>query len=231
MSRAELSEYLGVGLYTVPQAAKLAHVPASAISRWIFGYSYQYGDERVRQPAVVRSELSGAESVRVLTFRDLIEVQFVHAFRKMGVSWKVIRLAAEKAKNIIDTDHPFSSQKFLSDGRSIFADLATEKRRHRALVNLANDQLLFRSVMLPALRAGLEFEGPAVVRWWPLGKRRPVVVDPDRQFGQPISQEGVPTSVLAGAFESMGSMDRVARWYDVSKKSVKASIEFERKAA
>jgi hypothetical protein len=196
----------------------------------VFGYSYQYGEQRVSQPAVVRAELSGPERERVLTFRDLIEVQFVHAFRKMGVSWRVIRLAAEKAKSIIETDHPFSSKKFLSDGRSIFADLATNSR-HRALVNLVSNQLLFRSVMLPALRAGLDFDGPAVIRWWPLGKKRPVVVDPDRQFGQPISQEGVPTSVLAGAFESMGSMDRVARWYDVSKKSVKASIEFERKAA
>jgi hypothetical protein len=37
-------------------------------------------------------------------------------------------------------------------------------------------------------------------RWWPAGKKVPVVVDPARAFGSPVVQtHGVPTRVLYAA--------------------------------
>lgn len=231
MHSTTLSDLLGIGLYTIPRASRLTGVSSASITRWVFGYQYAYRDRAIRQPAIFTPELASNDEYRIVTFRDLVEIKFVDAFRRHGVSWKVIRETAEKASRLVQSDHPFSSQKFLTDGQSIFADIATSTRE-RALLNLLNDQLLFRSVMLPDLRSALEFDGSSVIRWWPLGKRRPVVIDPNRQFGQPVTeQEGVPTQVLATAFASLGSIERVAKWYDVSKKSVKASVEFEQQAA
>jgi uncharacterized protein (DUF433 family) len=58
------------------------------------------------------------------------------------------------------------------------------------------------------------------------------MVDPDRQFGQPITmEEGVPTAVLAKSVAAMGTIERVARWYDVDPKAVRASVELEKRLA
>ena len=74
---------------------------------------------------------------------------------------------------------------------------------------------------------GLEFKADDVLRWYPLGRRKRVIVDPARFFGAPISPEGVPTRVLAQTFAAEDSVSAVARWYDVSPASVRHAVEFE----
>jgi uncharacterized protein (DUF433 family) len=71
------------------------------------------------------------------------------------------------------------------------------------------------------------------VRWFPMGeKRKVVVIDPQRAFGRPIVAEGgVPTEVLASAVAAEKSVERVARWYAVSPREVKAAVEFEQRLA
>src|SRR3546814_15438946 len=55
---------------------------------------------------------------------------------------------------------------------------------------------------------GIEFSpNDAPVRWWPMGKRSHIVIDPLRAFGQPITNgEGVPTTILAEAVVAEGSV-------------------------
>jgi uncharacterized protein (DUF433 family) len=223
-------DLVGVGLYTLPQAARLASVPVASIKRWMFGYSYFYKGDLIQRPAVVAG-VQEPSSARVLTFRDLIEIQFVHAFRREGVSWKLIRLAADKAQAITGGDHPFASSRFVTDGRTIFAGIV-QKTGSKELLDLKNDQMAFRRVMLPSLKKNLEIGEYGVKRLWPLGKKRQVVIDPQRQFGQPISPvEGVPTEVLAKSYQATGSYDSVARWYDVSRPAVRAAVDFEKRLA
>jgi uncharacterized protein (DUF433 family) len=221
---------IGVGLYTVPQAARLAHVPARSIRRWLFGYTYRYEGENVASPAVVHADF--AEIVRkhrIVTFRDLIEIQFVHAFRSAGASWTTIRKAAASASEITGSHHPFATRRFVTDGETIFEDFAPA-----ALLDLVKKpgQLAARDILLPSLRAKLDVSSEGARRWWPLGKNRPVVIDPERQFGQPISRdEGVPTVVLARAATAMKSVDRASKWFDVSRAAVRAAVEFEQRLA
>src|ERR1035441_6383317 len=108
----------GMGVYTLPQAAQLARVPAASIRRWLYGYKYRYKGHAVARPAVVAAAADLRE-LCVLTFRDLIEIQFVHAFRQEGVSWNTIRDAALKAEHLTGGDHPFASRQFVTDGRTI----------------------------------------------------------------------------------------------------------------
>lgn len=222
---------VGVGIYTIPEAARLAHVPAPSIRRWLYGYHYGYKGQTVQQPAVVAAT-DNLRSLRVVTFLDLIEVQFVHAFRDEGVSWKTIRIAATKAREFTRNDHPFASRQFVTDGSTIFAEIV-QATGNRELLDLKSDQMAFRRVFLPSLRVKMELGERRVERLWPLGRNRPVVIDPQRQFGQPISRdEGVPTAVLASAYSSMRrSVDSVARWYDVSRTAVRAAVDFEQRLA
>ncbi|MGO9994568.1 MAG: DUF433 domain-containing protein [Steroidobacteraceae bacterium] len=221
---------VGLGVYTLPQAAQLARVPAASIRRWLYGYKYRYKGHAVARPAVVAAAADLRE-LCVLTFRDLIEIQFVHAFRQEGVSWNTIRDAALKAEQLTGGDHPFASRQFVTDGRTIFAEIAQETG-NKELLDLRNNQMAFRRVMLPSLRSKLEVGASGVERLWPLGKRRPIVIDPKRQFGQPISrEEGVPTVVLANAYSTLRSFDAVARWYDVKRPAVRAAVAFEKSLA
>ena len=71
-----------------------------------------------------------------------------------------------------------------------------------------------------------------LVRWWPLGESRGVVLDPTRNFGRPIvSRHGVPTEVLAAAAKAAGSAEEVARWYEMPAAEIADAIEFERQLA
>lgn len=55
-----------------------------------------------------------------------------------------------------------------------------------------------------------------------------VVVDPQCQFGRPIVVEGgVQTAVLADAVKAEGSMDAVARWYELPRSAVEQAVRFE----
>lgn len=227
-------QILGVGVYSVHQAARLSGVPPRSIRRWLLGYSYRYGDGVTHQPPVIARErsVSGSEAL-VLTFRDLLEIRFVHAFRDSGVSWNVIRRAAEKARDLFHTDHPFTTKAFHTDGRRIFADLQSEGVRERKLVDLVSDQYAFRNVMLPSFRAQIELSARgAAERWWPMGRKKLVVLDPERQFGEPIVVEGgVPTAVLAKAAKTMHSEQAVAKWYEVSRSAVRQAVAFEQHLA
>jgi uncharacterized protein (DUF433 family)/DNA-binding transcriptional MerR regulator len=222
---------LGVGVYTVPEAARLTGIPARTIRRWVTGYTYARKGTSHMSPPLWERQIASVEDSVVLSFRDLLEVRFVQFFRTHGVGWKVIKRAAECASEIIQDSHPFSTKRFKTDGRSIFAEIV-QATGEESLLDLAKRQYELKSFVEPFLFEGLEFSdlGIAPVRWWPLGRNRRVTIDPERSFGQPIcSPESVPTAVLARAYRAEGSIDAVARWFMVHPKSVADAVEFENK--
>lgn len=223
---------IGIGLYSVPEAARLSHVAPARIRRWLRGYAYRHADEQRTSPAVWQPQLPVLDGSVGLGFLDLMEVRFVDAFREAGVPWRTIRLAAQRAKELLNQDHPFSTRGFQTDGHSIFADVLQESGESQ-LLDLAKNQYAFKRVISPSLYAGVDFDQmDRAARWWPMGKRRHVVVDPMRLFGQPIVAEGnVPTAVLADAVETEGSVRSVSKWYGVHESAIRDALKFERSLA
>ncbi len=99
-----------------------------------------------------------------------------------------------------------------------------------ALIELTKSQHYFERIITPYLR-DLDFDGDEPCRWWPLGiRRRQIVLDPARSFGQPIlAGRGIPTAVLAQAVKANGSVGEVARWYEADMASVRAAVAFEQR--
>jgi len=87
---------LGVGVYTPSEAARITRVSAGRIKRWLSGYAFKSSDGAHASPPLWPPEIPSTDSL-VLSFRDLLEVRFVDAFRQHGVGWKSIRIAAEHA--------------------------------------------------------------------------------------------------------------------------------------
>lgn len=226
-ARHEFDKYIGVGLYTVADAAALMRVPARNIQRWVEGYDYKGRDGQQRHSdSVVHPDLEKAGDLpTTLTFQELMEVRLVHSFRHFGVSWKAIRKAAERAAEQFGTRHPFAMTRFRTDGREIFADL---KSREQAVLRLTKNQMAFEDVVSPSFLSGVEYsvEG-APEQWWPLGKDRRVLLDPGRSFGKPIDPvSGIPIETLLLALRVELTPEAVADFYEVDVQAVTDAIEF-----
>ena len=155
-SKAGDSNLLGIGLYTVAEASRLTGIPRASLRRWLRGYTYAAAGERHATSAPVwQRQLPDIDGTLGLGFLDLIEARFVDAFRKWSVPWRVIRLCAERARSLIGSDHPFSSQRFRTDGRTIFAETVDESGEEQ-LLDLARSQLAFARIIGPSLYEGIE---------------------------------------------------------------------------
>jgi len=217
--------FLNTGLYTVSEAARLTRIPAGKIRRWIRGYTFRKGESVRHSDAVWQTGIKPLDDKAALSFRDLLELRFVDAFIKAGVSWVTMRRAHTKAQEELKTTHPFCSKRIATDGKNILLKQA-EEDSDEALINLVTDQREFSRIVQDFLKE-LEFSGDDIV-WWPLGKNRQIVVDPRRNFGQPtVAKSGVPATTLARSVKANSSIDIVARWYEAQRDEVRDAVEFE----
>lgn len=221
-----MDRLIGLGIYSIPEAARLTKVPNNTIYRWIRGYKYT-SDENVKQmdPLWTRDipEIDGENAV---SFYDLLEIRFINAFRIAGVSWKFIRAAALKAQEVFDTTHPFITQKFRTDGKHIFSSFI--ENNSNLTLDLNNANYAMEKIIEPSLYKGIEFESNQVARWYPY-KNKTIVIDPERAFGRPILNEsGIATDILYAAFKAEKNEKRVAEWYNIDIASVKSAIEYEK---
>lgn len=225
MNRTDAT-FLGAGIYSVSEAARLTKVPSARVRRWLQDYSFESQGRHRESKAVWIPQLPRIGGQLGLGFRDLLEIRFVDAFVRAGVTWPTVRKAAEKAADLLNATHPFSTFRFKTDGRLIFADVSGAIG-DTSLLELTKSQHYFARIIRPYLR-GIEFCSDEPVRWWPLGNRRCVVLDPQRAFGQPIiASRGVPTAVLAQAMHANGSAAQVARWFETDVNSVRDALDFE----
>jgi len=225
------SSNVGRGVYTLAEASLLTGVNRHRIIRWTRGYTFSYHGTRQTMPAIIGREPDFAESP-VLTFADLIEIRFLEAFRQNGVSARALRIASHRAKELLGRHHPFSTQIFKSDGRTILAEI-TKEAGDKVLLDIVSKQYVFEKVIASYLYIGLDFnELKEPARWWPLGKNRSVVIDPRRAFGAPIvARTGVPTKILNSAVNAEQSVEFVAKWYSVGIDEVTDAVQFETKLA
>lgn len=226
MSDAQL---LGSGIYTVPEASRLTRVSAARIRRWLKGYDFKSKRARHHSNPVWSGQFGAMDDKLAVGFKDLMEIRFVRAFLEKGVNWKTMRDAHVAAKAKLGTDHPFCDHRFATEGRAILLHEAQASGDMR-LTNITNDQSEFTQIVTPFLKE-LDFTD-GVTRWWPLGRERQVVVDPVRNLGQPtVNSSGVPTQVLARSVRTNGSIELVARWFEVAPEEVRDAVEFEQMLA
>lgn len=225
-------QWLRRGIYGLNEAARLAGVHPQTAKRWVVGYRWESPDGvQHESPPVFERELPDFRGEVALSFLDLVELLFVQRFREHGVPLQTIRRAADVAAEMFgQVSHPFTLRRFETDGRTVLARVRDEDGDEH-LIDLVRRQAVFKEVFASLLRQ-LDYEHERAARWWPLGKKVPVVVDPRFSFGRPtIADVGVPTATLADTAAAWGDTERVARWYEVSEKAVRAALDFERQAA
>jgi hypothetical protein len=176
-------------------------------------------------PPIVGHVERGAQAASSLSFLDLIEVLHLDHFKKEGATLTMIRRLHSKAQRDLGTSHPFATHRFRTDGKQILQEFIKDKQLYNHLTEQLEDERLLRTM----LRGHLDLDQRGIAeRWWPLGNKQPVVLDPGRSFGAPIvDQEGVPTEALYGTYRAEGSFKRTASWWMVAPRAVKAAVRFE----
>jgi uncharacterized protein (DUF433 family) len=218
---------LGIGFYTIPEASRLLKTSALNIRRWLGGYTYWDGGELHRVPPLWTPQLPVFDNHLELSFRDLIELRFVKEFINAGLGLKTIRYCLEYARECVNDPHPFSTQRFRTDGRTIFLESA-RKTGETELLDLKKRQYAIKQVIERSFK-DLDIANDAVSRWRPFNGKASIVIDPTRAFGQPIAaKSGVPTVTLADAVNAEGSIGRAAKLFVMPITVVRDAVRFEK---
>jgi uncharacterized protein (DUF433 family) len=215
---------IGVGLYSPAEAEALTSIPSRKIQRWLRGHAI-LGKE---YPPLWTSNLEKFDVDSLyLSFLDLVQLRLASAFIREGLSPQKVRRAIQYGAEIVSSDYPFASARFRTDGKTVILHVLDERGDEKLIDLFKHGQYLMQKVIEPSLK-GLEFEGDTAARWWPLGRAKGIVIDPKRQFGQPIDDAtGVPTSILAHAAKAEGSVDQAAKLFMVPISSVNRAVAFE----
>jgi uncharacterized protein (DUF433 family) len=215
------SSYLGIGVFTVPDASRLSGVPAGRLRRWVFGRG---------GAAVVEPQLPPQDGRDVLGFYNLIEVLFIQDLTRQHVGFSTIRKLIERARKELKDAHPFAIKRLHVSGRDLFLETATETA-DRHLLSLTNGNFAMLDVLERAFQRSITFAGMDghASEWRPSPTLDRIVIDPARKFGRPIDREtGMPTEVLAASLiAEHNDIDRVARIWEVPVDAVRQAAEFE----
>lgn len=219
------------GIFSLRDAEALTAVPRTKIRGWLQGYAQRRGVKQAgpilhRQHDLIDGELA-------LGFLDLIEVAFlgriVHAAALRGhtVRWRAIRTAAETARRLLGSDHPFSTKRIHTDGRSVFLE-AQQETGDPGLYDLTRDNFAILAVLSRSFVASVEYEGDDPRVWTPDQRFPRIVIDPRRSFGRPIERySGTPAEALFDAWRAEGqSCARVARFYEIDPEAVDQAVRF-----
>jgi uncharacterized protein (DUF433 family) len=165
----------------------------------------------------------------VISFLDLTELLFINNFVQYGISIQKIRKAAIIAADLLKTSHPFAIRKMFTDGKSIFAEIA-QKESDPSLLDLLNKQFQLEKIIEPLLFKCIDFgKHDYAERWWPLGKKHEIVLDPARNMGQPIlNKYNVKTELIYELYRTNHSISEISDWYELDKTAIETAISFEK---
>lgn len=210
-------------LYGMAQVDRLLALRPGTARRWIDGY-----ERRGKSyPPVIREQSSGNE---IVTWGEFVETRLLAEYRDKGVPLLRMRPAIAALRTEIG-DYPLAhARPFVRDRelvRQVQESVGLESPL--LLVVVKSGQLLLTE---PAehFRQSVEFsegEDAIVKRVHPLRGNTAVIVDPLRQFGEPVVRS-VPTAVIAEQFDTGDSVDSIAELYELSRDDVEAALRYER---
>src|SRR2546428_5859903 len=92
---------LRLGIYTIPEAARLTRVPFASIRRWTHGYAFRKGGERRWSPPLVVPQLDPVDEIPAVSFLDLPELRLLLSLWSPGARWSALRVGHQGAEERI----------------------------------------------------------------------------------------------------------------------------------
>lgn len=209
-------------LYSFADADRLAEVSRGTAKRWLTGYAYVSPERgRVERPPIT----TGVEEHGAVSFIDLIEIVAIGGLKSRGFTLNAIRRIVKDCQAQLGVAHPLTTVKFKTDGYEIFVNqgdslLGLGKRR---------GQRAWDEVLGPFLEE-LDYTGSFASRWWPLGRDKLIVVDPDYGYGLPVvANSGVRTEIILERFQAGDLEAQIAEDFNLDPIQVERALQFELK--
>ena len=148
-------------IYTIAEAAHLAHVSSITVRRWLFGYQTPG-----RQMPPVFGEQGRAPLV---SFLQLAEIVIASGFRRRHVTLERIRQAHEFAKTEWSLDYPFAALKLEPLGGHVLRRFEERERGASLLVLDTPEQWTLPGLVIETIH-NFDYELDLAARWFPIGQ-------------------------------------------------------------
>lgn len=216
---------LGFGIYTIPDISRLLKVDRRKATRYI----NEYWDDRLGKKLFSDTYTwSVNKRNRAVNFYVLIELFTFFKLQALGVKAKTILKARTSIAKELNLDYPFASSKLLTDGKRIWYKFQDD------IINADGSSQTNFVRIIEEFATNVDFSTTTFLaeKFWPFGRELKVVVDPHRQFGQPIIEgTSINAEVIYSMYKSGESLDAIAILYDLTEKEVNDAIKFFRPAA
>jgi uncharacterized protein (DUF433 family) len=181
-------------MYSFREVAHLSGVSVGTVRNWLRGYSTERG--------MVEPLFKGhPEEEKACSFLQLIEIVVAAKFRKAErVSFRIVRCAYDNARELFKIDYPFASLELKAIGKHIVHIIRVPGTSLQAIDQ--PEQFTLPDLVQETL-AQIEYEYELAARWWPAGKRIPIVVDPRISAGVPVVKgRGITVEAIYKRFKA-----------------------------
>lgn len=212
----------GSGVYTAAEAARYAKIPIATLNAWFFG-------TQKRQP--LRRGAIHDDGAKAVTFVEFVEALAIRALRiDHKISLQKIREAITTAKNEYGIDHPFAHKdhKTVLINQDLHIFLGSNEENPIGLTGKDRGQKSLKPC-IEAYMMDLEFDenGLASIYTAYTHNNTHVVLNPARQFGQPVvAENGYSAETLWRAAVTEGGFERAADIYEVTPEAVEAAYRY-----
>lgn len=209
-------------MYSYREVSHLSHVSPSTVRNWLLGYSTGQGE--------VKPLFKGhSEEEKMCSFLQLIEIVVAATFRKTEhVPFQTVRRAYDNARRLYNLEYPFAHMRLEAIGGHIVHIIHTPGASSQAIDQ--PEQYTIPNLVQQIITDQLDFEHELASRWYPIGKKIPIVVDPRISAGLPVIKgRGVTVDAIYRRFKANQGIEFIERDFEFEHGIVEEAIRFREK--
>ncbi|MCB0502132.1 MAG: DUF433 domain-containing protein [Bacteroidetes bacterium] len=211
---------IGIGIYTVSEISRILRLPYYKVSRWIDKYwDGELGHE-------YESKYSWKiDNSKAVSFHTLVEFYVMINLSEAGVKTREVLNAHKELSRIYKTAFPFAYKEVANgiktDGKKIYL------KAKDSIITLDGSKQLNLAFMRIFFKK-LEFDVENLAtRFWPLGKEKSIVIDPQYKFGHPtITGSNIYPETIYNLYLAKESIDFISYLYELDSDQVRDAIEY-----
>ncbi|HUS87506.1 MAG TPA: DUF433 domain-containing protein [Bacteroidales bacterium] len=212
---------IGEGIYTAADISRIFKIPYPKAKYW-FKY---YVKNRLFDTIGYRYFFPVKDTFAI-NFLSLIEMYVFYKFKERKIKTHRIIEAHTNLSKYLCTPYPFASEELYTYGDKIFFG-QSDSLKEASDIN----QTLIPEYISPFVKKIHYDDKRLASKFYPLGKDRSVVINPENQFGQPIIDgTNILTATLYDYYLGNDSIETIAKLFDLRIENVLDAIEFHKAA-
>ena len=205
------------GIYTAADISRIFKIPYPKVKYW-FRY---YIRNKLLHTIGYRYYFPIKDTIAV-NFLSLIEMYVFYKLKERDIKTSnIIKMHTQMSK-YLNTPYPFALEDFYVSGKTIYFG------RINSLIEASDTHQAFIPGFINQFVEKVTFDDKRLAKkFYPLGKDKSVVLNPENQCGQPtIDGTNILTATLFEYYRGNESIETIAKLFDLSEENVKDAIEF-----